>query len=285
MQPRSDYERVAHSAHDPRTIDEIVEHYSLEKDLAKKLKTANKEDRRKVYREAYDTLFQQLPHHPQHNNNYLDHDYILRQAVLLRKLVGPNSDLIEIGAGDARLAIAMAPYCRTVTAIDVTDALFERQKSPENVQFLLTNGTKIDLPDNSVDFVYSNQLVEHLHPDDAEEQLHEIIRVLRQGGKYFCITPNVTSGPHDISKYFDYEATGFHLKEYSFQTLSSALRKAGFRKATPLLVRKGGYRTLPLYIAQTIEVAFNIAQVTTRLSLRSNPRIRNILGINMIATK
>ncbi|GEO99096.1 class I SAM-dependent methyltransferase [Methylobacterium haplocladii] len=285
MQPRPDFERVAKSAHDPRTIDQIIEHYSLEKNLAKRLKISSKEDRRRFYREAYDTLFQQLPHHPQHNNNYLDHGYISKQAALLKKLIKPDADLIEIGAGDARLAIEMAPHCRSVTAIDVSDALFQPQQAPANVQFLLTNGTTIDMPDGSVDFVYSNQLVEHLHPDDAEEQLREIIRVLRKGGKYFCITPNVTSGPHDVSKYFDYVATGFHLKEHSFSSLASLLRSAGFRSATPLLVRKGGYRVLPFYVAQTIEIAFKIAQTTTRASLRSNPRIRNALGINMIATK
>jgi ubiquinone/menaquinone biosynthesis C-methylase UbiE len=226
-----------------------------------------------------------VPQHPQHNGNFLDFGYISRQADLLHKLAHPGCDFIEIGAGDARLAIEMASHCRTVTAVDVTDSLFKRESAPGNVHFLLSAGTNIDLPSSSVDFVYSNQLMVHLHPDDAEDQLREIVRVLRPGGKYFCITPNVTSGPHDVSKYFDHAATGFHLQEYSFSTLSTALRSAGFRKTTPLLVRKGGYLAVPLPIAQALEVAFRMVQSVTGLSLRSNPRFCNALGINMIAIK
>lgn len=57
--------------------------------------------------------------------------------------------------------------------------------------------------------------MEHLHPDDAYEQLQEIYNALIPGGIYICITPNRLSGPHDVSQYFDSIATGFHPKEYT----------------------------------------------------------------------
>jgi predicted SAM-dependent methyltransferase len=34
----------------------------------------------------------------------------------------------------------------------------------------------------SVDLAYSNQLMEHLHPDDASEQLANVYRALKPGG-------------------------------------------------------------------------------------------------------
>ncbi len=37
---------------------------------------------------------------------------------------------------------------------------------------------------DSIDLVISNQLMEHLHPDDAYDQLREVYRVLRDGGRY-----------------------------------------------------------------------------------------------------
>jgi hypothetical protein len=62
---------------------------------------------------------------------------------------------------------------------------------------------------------YSYQLMEHLHPGDALEQLVNIYQALKRDSVYCCVTPNRISGPHDISVYFDTVAQGLHLKEYS----------------------------------------------------------------------
>ncbi|WP_352854421.1 class I SAM-dependent methyltransferase [Mesorhizobium sp. M0902] len=52
--------------------------------------------------------------------------------------------------------------------------------------------------DNSLDFVFSGRLMEHLHPDDAVRQLSQLYRVLVPGGAYYCITTHAVTGPHDI---------------------------------------------------------------------------------------
>ena len=70
--------------------------------------------------------------------------------------------------------------------------------------------------------------MEHLHPDDAIVQLTNIKNALTNGGKYICITPNRINGPHDISRYFDKEASGFHLKEYTFTDLNKIFKNIGF---------------------------------------------------------
>ena len=72
--------------------------------------------------------------------------------------------------------------------------------------------------------------MEHLHPDDAFEQLENIYRALTPGGVYICVTPNRLSGPHDISSLYDEVATGFHLKEYSISELHSLFRRVGFSR-------------------------------------------------------
>ena len=81
---------------------------------------------------------------------------------------------------------------------------------------------------NTINVVYSHQVIEHLHPDDAVTHLQEVYRVLSPGGAYICATPNRLNGPHDISKYFDREATGFHLKEYTTTELYGLFRQEGF---------------------------------------------------------
>ena len=59
-----------------------------------------------------------------------------------------------------------------------------------NFELIISDGISIPVPAGSIDFAYSNQLMEHLHPDDAESQLENVFTALRPGGAYLCITPN-----------------------------------------------------------------------------------------------
>ena len=65
---------------------------------------------------------------------------------------------------------------------------------------MIINGVDLMLENNSIDVVYSHQLMEHLHEEDAIDQLQSIYNALRPGGKYICITPNKVLGPWDISR-------------------------------------------------------------------------------------
>jgi hypothetical protein len=87
--------------------------------------------------------------------------------------------------------------------------------------------------------------MEHLHPDDAVEQLGNICASLRDGGKYLCITPSRLLGPHDVSKHFDKVATGFHLKEYLYRGLVPLFKCAGFRKVDAIIGVKERYARIP----------------------------------------
>ena len=98
-------------------------------------------------------------------------------------------------------------------ALDVSDEIATRITLPANCKLVLSDGLTVAVPEGSIDVAYSNQLMEHLHPDDAVEQLHNVYRALKPGGAYICITPNALWGPHDVSRRFDREPTGFHLKE------------------------------------------------------------------------
>jgi hypothetical protein len=88
--------------------------------------------------------------------------------------------------------------------------------------------------------------MEHLHPDDAFDQLQNIYNALVPGGIYICITPNRLTGPHDISRYFDEFATGFHMKEYTTLELSNLFRKVGFSRVRAYVGAKGKYLGFPV---------------------------------------
>ncbi len=101
------------------------------------------------------------------------------------------------------------------------------ERSP-NLEFVLTDGITLDLPDGYADLVYSNQLIEHLHADDATVQLREIHRILKPGGRYLCATPTRLTGPHDISVYFREEPVSLHMREYDHRMLARVFREVRF---------------------------------------------------------
>jgi SAM-dependent methyltransferase len=123
---------------------------------------------------------------------------------------------------------------------------------PKNFELIISDGVSIPVPESSISIAYSDQLMEHLHPQDAFEQLRNVYKALTKGGVYICITPNRLSGPHDISKYFDKVATGFHLKEYTNMELMRLFRKVGFSKVVPYMDGRVIPNLVPLIFYETL---------------------------------
>jgi SAM-dependent methyltransferase len=190
---------------------------------------------------------------------------------------------LEVGAGDCRLSLAVSGLVRKVVAVDVTTELVDFRTFPQNFALHLSDGTSIPVPGSSVDFVFSNALMEHVHPDDAIEQLHNIAAALKPGGLYYCITPNRITGPHDVSAYFDEEPRGFHLKEYSFSDLYSIFKSAGFRSVNFVVAGRGHYvGRLPHSLAILAE---NVAANLPRTFRMTNLGVRVMLAIRALAQR
>ena len=266
----------------------IQAHYVIEKQLAQRLRSASKEERRRLYSAVYDELFRSIPDHPQ----------LLRKASIasaaqrvegalriLQPFLKPGSTFLEVGAGDCAVSIAVAAMVGWVYAIDVSIQIADREQIPANFQLILSDGTSIPVPEGSIDVAYSNQLMEHLHPDDALEQLYNIHRALRPGGLYICSTPNRLRGPHDISKYFDEVATGLHLKEYTIAELYCLFKKTGFvRQRFYISVRKNRL-LLPLLPFRIFECTLKRLPRWVRQPIASLWLMSEVLGIRIVATK
>src|SRR5215471_9129589 len=243
-------------ASETRSPERVRAHYLIERELAARLREGTKAERRVLYRSVYDELFQRVPDHPQLAQQI---DAAAREAeineslALLRPFLRPETRYLEIGPGDCALAIAVAARVRQVYALDVSEEIASRAVLPGNVERIITDGCSVPVPAGSVDVAFSDQLMEHLHPDDAVEQLGEIYRALRRGGVYICLTPNRWSGPHDVSRYFDDVATGFHLREYSVIELTRLFREAGFRKLRVLVGSKSANLQVPAAVGTLVE--------------------------------
>ena len=160
---------------------------------------------------------------------------------------------MEIGAGDCSLSIAASRYFDFVYALEVSPEMIDSINFPQNVKPVLFDGFHIPLSRETVHVAYSNQLMEHLHPDDAEDQLRNIHRVLKKGGVYICITPNRISGPHDISFFFTRKLVGFHLKEYSAVNLKQIFKHVGFSKVLANTILRGKKVNIPFPLIRIIE--------------------------------
>jgi SAM-dependent methyltransferase len=219
--------------------DQIREHYLIEKELAAKLRNANKRERKNLYTELYDELYRRVPQHPQlvqKANLEEQAKAVSCQLTLLKGFLRPEFTFLEVGPGDCALSLEVARLVRKVYAIDVSKEITVTSVPlPPNFTLQISDGSSMAVPPESIDIAYSNQLIEHLHPDDVLEHLKNIYNSLKRGGIYICITPNRLSGPHDISGLFDKISSGFHLKEYTISELEVIFKAVGFTKVGVLI--------------------------------------------------
>jgi SAM-dependent methyltransferase len=271
-----------------RTIGQLKEHYEVEKELAGRLRTAGKQERQRLYASLYDQLYLRVPHHPQNTRKT---DPVARQKVhagqmkLLQRFIRPNTTFMEIGPGDCSLSIEMARHVEKVFAVDVSKEITKSKNFPPNFQLFLSDGSSIPVPVGSVNAAYSYQLMEHLHPDDAVDQIRNIYEALVPGGHYVCITPNRFAGPHDISKYFDEVATGFHLKEYLTFELANIFNKLGFSKVRAAVGIRGLYLFVPVFPIRWLEISMMLFPVKLRRQIAKVFPFRSLLGINLVVQK
>jgi SAM-dependent methyltransferase len=271
-----------------RTPAQLWEQYEIEKEIAAKLRRASKEDRKTLYSKCYEELFQRVPHHSQLTFKMSRADRARRVALqlgMLDRFLTPTTTFLEIGAGDCALSFAIADRVKKVYALDVSNEITRTESVPANFNLVLSDGTSIPLPPASIDVAYSNQLMEHLHPDDALQQLTNIYQALSPGGVYICLTPSRLTGPHDISGYFEKVATGLHLKEYTLQELVEIFRQVGFSSIRQCLRKRNIYVPVPSAVARGLERSYERLPTKLRSRTARSRIVRGLLEIRIVAKK
>ncbi|HEY2841733.1 MAG TPA: class I SAM-dependent methyltransferase [Pirellulales bacterium] len=273
---------------DQRTLEQLREHYEIEKELANRLRSATKEQRRTLFGEVYDEMLRRVPTHPQLMQKASPEAKaraVRRQYEFAKRFVKPSDTFLEVGPGDCSFALEMTKHAKQVTAVDVSDEITKGFTAPANFKLVLSDGSSIPAPPDSVQVAYSNQLMEHLHPDDAAEQLQNIYRALAPGGVYVCITPNRLSGPHDISAGFDPVATGFHLKEYTVTELRRLFKKVGFSKVSFYVSVKTFAARVPMFAILSLEGFLNALPAGLRAKLARGRVVSRLLSITLVGKK
>lgn len=271
-----------------RTPERIRAHYEIEKELAAKLRGASRAERRVLYGSLYDELYRRVPDHSMLVRKASPEEKALKvdaQMKFLSSFLNRETTFLEIGAGDCALSLEVATRVKQVYAIDVSDEITRGSAFPANFRLCLSDGTSIPVPPGEATVAYSNQLMEHLHPDDAFEQLGNIYAALAPSGIYICRTPNRLNGPHDISRSFDRVATGFHLKEYTVAELDQLFRHAGFSRVKVIVATRGRYFPFSTRLSILLEKALVRLGFPTEQSPLVRRVVRPFLGIWMIGIK
>ena len=256
------------------TPNQIKLHYDIEKGLANKLRNSNREERKILYSTLYNELFRRVPHHPllkQKVDSYVRLNKVKNIMRYLSKFLKPEHVFLELGPGDCQLSFEVAKHVMKVYAIDVSEEVTKSLQCPDNFQLILSNGSSVDVPRESINVAYSNQLMEHLHPEDAETQLRGVHDSLVSGGVYICCTPHRFYGPHDVSRFFDESAQGFHLKEYTNTELAHLFSSVGFKKIYSYNCNRGDHYKVPIYFVISLEKIMELLSKSLRKKLNRRP--------------
>lgn len=272
---------------DARSAEQLREHYEIERKLAQRLRDAPARERDVLYAQVYDELFSRIPHHPQLHRR-ASHErarQVDRELHFLRPLLARDLALLEIGAGDLALSRRLSGIVKEVHAVDVASAIAAGERPTENLHIYLTDGRALPLADNSIDLAYSNQLIEHLHAEDALEHLREVLRVLAPGGRYLCVTPNGLTGPWDISRMFSSVPTGMHLREYTNRELRALFSRVGFDDVHAVVPGRSRAHEVPPWLLTTPEWMLSRLSPRGRSVVLKGPWRKPLNSVRLLAAK
>jgi len=270
-----------------RSMEQLHKDYEIEKELAARLRNASRQERRLLYSSVYDEYYERVPQAPQlirKSSPELTAVEVSIQMSFLNRFLNKETTFLEVGPGDCALSIEVSKHVKQVFTVDVSAKISEGFTRAHNFKHIISDGSSIPVPKNSISIVYSNQLMEHLHPDDVFEQLQNIYNSLITGGHYICITPNRLCGPHDVSKYFDMVATGFHLKEYSISELVKLFKKIGFSSCDSYVGVKGYYIKVPITFQRLLEALMGMFPNSIKV-LIARTRLKALFGIRLVGKK
>ena len=271
-----------------RTPQQLRDHYEVERELAARLRRASRDERAGMYPVLYDELYRRVPLHPRltrKTDPAQAKGAIEESMAVLDRFLTPDSVFLEIGAGDCGLTLHVSARVKQAYAVEVSTEATRHIQPPSNMKLVISDGKNIEVPPGTVTVAYSNQVMEHVHPDDAREQLRNIYRTLAPGGVYICTTPNRLSGPHDISQYFDVIATGMHMHEYTTAELTRLFREAGFSHVLVYMAIKRRYARYPLSAVVAAEGAVSLLPRALRARVTTLPGFRNLLSVSVVGIR
>jgi 2-polyprenyl-3-methyl-5-hydroxy-6-metoxy-1,4-benzoquinol methylase len=167
------------------------------------------------------------------------------------EIVGPPPrTMLDVGCSTGTLVRTLIAHGYDAYGIDISEDLVNKARELArnsfgqdlSGRFSTENFLRHEFGDQKFDFIHSNDVLEHIHWDEAIDFLSKCHRLMRPGGVLWLITPNRLTGPGDATTLkFPWGSTpiGLHLKEYTLAELSTLLRQANFSQVESRLLGAG----------------------------------------------
>ena len=142
----------------------------------------------------------------------------------------PGSRILDLGAGDGRLAAALADRGHSVTAVEPVRDVSAAAGAP-NVTVLRGRGEDLDFPEGSFDVAILWHVLEHL--SDPAETLGRIRGWIAGRGRLVVAVPNLASWQARLGgkRWFHLDPAR-HVVHYTQAGLEALFERAGFAKPT-----------------------------------------------------
>ena len=128
-----------------------------------------------------------------------------------------SGTVLEVGSGEGYGIMELAPKAEHYIAVDKYNTdISDELNEANNITFIQSEVPPLKgIEDNSVDFVVTFQVIEHI--EDDERFLQEIHRVLKPGGKVILTTPNVI---------MSLTRNPWHTREYTPEQMGEVLKSS-----------------------------------------------------------
>jgi uncharacterized protein YbaR (Trm112 family) len=184
-------------------------------------------------------------HHPSSEYTPSAFRHYVRQRALLGRLKDLEFDsALDVGCAEGYFMKAIADeFGTSMWGVDISDACVGRVHERLGFPAAAADATHLPLPDNSVDLVYSTEVIEHVL--DPDQMIAEMRRVAR---RWVLVTTPVSQTAHDHEPDFELVDEG-HVNNFDRATVESLFgpetELGSFRcNATLALIVAGG-RYLP----------------------------------------
>lgn len=136
---------------------------------------------------------------------------------LVRRHAPARGKVLDFGAGSGQFAAPLSALGLDITALEPDHELQQRLRS----QGLQVVGSTHDIRDESLDYIYTLNVLEHI--DDDAAALRSLHEKLRTGGRLLIYVPAFQL------LYTSMDAKVGHVRRYTREMLVGRVRAAGFR--------------------------------------------------------
>lgn len=105
--------------------------------------------------------------------------------------------VLEVGPGGGRWTDILRTMAKKLYVVDVSDKALklcrERFQASSNIDYLLSDGRTLAVPDRAIDAIWSFDVFVHINPQDTRGYFREFSRVLKPGGRAVIHHPGAAS--------------------------------------------------------------------------------------------